>query len=257
MKLKTLLTVAVGFCCMQAMAAQQTTAAPAVAAPVVTVTTPVSAPLPTVTGFTSDKEKISYAIGVDLGANFKAQNIDVNPATLQRGLNDVLSGGKLAMTKEQVAATLIAFQKNMMAKQKALFDAASAKNVQDGAAFLAANKTKPGVKTTASGLQYKVITAGKGVAPKDNDTVTVDYQGTFINGQVFDSSYQRGKPVTFPVSEVIPGWTEMLKLMQPGETVEAYVPANLAYGERGMGNVIGPNQTLIFKIHLISVKQAG
>jgi FKBP-type peptidyl-prolyl cis-trans isomerase FklB len=256
MKLKTLLIAALGFCSVQAMAAQ-TAAKPAAAPAAQQTAAPTTVALPAIPGFTTDKEKISYAIGVDLGANFKAQNIDINPATLQRGLNDMISGGKLAMTKEQVAATLMAFQKNMMAKQKAVFDAMSAKNLQDGAAFLAANKTKTGVVTTASGLQYKVVTPGKGDAPKDNDTVTVDYQGTFINGQVFDSSYKRGKPVTFPVSEVIPGWTEALKLMQPGEVVEIYVPANLAYGERGMGNVIGPNQTLVFKIHLISVKKAS
>lgn len=277
MKLRIPLAIVLGLCCAQVYAADQTTttttaqtpaaatttvtttpAAKPATAPTVTVTTTApTTPLPTVTGFTSDKEKISYAIGVDLGANFKAQGIDVNPATLQRGLNDMLTNGKLAMTKEQVAATLIAFQKNMMAKQKAAFDAMSAVNQQQGAAFLAANKTKPGVKTTASGLQYKVDTAGTGAAPVDNDTVTVDYQGSFTNGKVFDSSYQRGKPVTFPVSEVIPGWTEALKLMQPGAVYEVYVPANLAYGARGMGGVIGPNQTLVFKIHLISVKKAA
>lgn len=290
MKLRTLLAAAVSFCCLQAVAADQTSAAPqpnpataqtanaqpattaatqstaqtTTAQPAATTTTttttanaPTMLPLPVVPGFTTDKEKLSYAIGVDLGANFKAQNIDINPATLQRGINDMLSGGKLAMTKEQVAATLITFQKNMIAKQKAVFDTASAKNLQEGNTFLTANKTKPGVKTTASGLQYKVITPGNGASPTDSDVVTVDYQGNFLNGQVFDSSYKRGKPVTFPVSEVIPGWTETLKLMQPGETVEVYVPANLAYGERGLGNAIGPNQTLIFKIHLISIKKAG
>ncbi len=256
MKLRTLLVAAIGFCCVQAMAAPQPAANAAPAQPAAAAA-PAIVALPAVPGFTTDKEKISYAIGVDLGANFKAQNIDIDAATLQRGLNDMLSGGKLVMTKEQVAATLMAFQKNMMAKQKMVFDAANAKNLQAGVAFLAANKTKPGVVTTASGLQYKVVTMGKGAIPKDNDTVTVDYQGTFINGQTFDSSYQRGKPVTFPVSEVIPGWTEVLKLMKTGETAEVYVPANLAYGERGMGNVIGPNQTLIFKIHLIAVKKAA
>lgn len=262
MKLRTLLAAAVSFCCVQAMAADQTSTQPSatkpvVAQPVAAVKAPAVLPLPVVAGFTNDKEKLSYAIGVDLGANFKAQGIEIDPATLQRGINDILTNSKLSMTKEQVAATLIAFQKNMMVKQKAVFDAAGAKNLQEGNAFLAANKTKPGVKTTASGLQYKIVTPGTGTSPVDNDIVTVDYQGNFINGQVFDSSYKRGKPVTFPVSEVIPGWTEVLKLMQPGETVEAYVPASLAYGERGLGNAIGPNQALIFKIHLISVKKGS
>jgi FKBP-type peptidyl-prolyl cis-trans isomerase FklB len=250
---------------MQAMAAETTTqaAAPTVASAQPASTTTVAAskpqatvPLPAIPGFTSDKDKISYAIGVDLGANFKAQGLDIDSANLARGIKDIQAGGALAMTKDQVAATLITFQKNVLAKQKALFDAMSLKNQQEGNAFLAANKTKPGVVTTASGLQYKIITPGTGTAPVDSDIVTVDYAGSFINGKMFDSSYQRGKPVTFPVSEVIPGWTEALKLMQPGATFEIYLPANLAYGARGLGNAIGPNSTLTFKIHLISVKKA-
>jgi FKBP-type peptidyl-prolyl cis-trans isomerase FklB len=280
MKLRIPLAIALGLCCAQVHAADQTKSAaaqPATTAVTVQTTTqpatatqpetttvtvakptaPAAAAMPAIPGFATDKEKISYAIGIDLGANFKAQGIDVDPATLQRGIQDILAGGKLAMTKEQVAAIFIAFRKNMEAKQKAAFEVASAQNLQEGTAFLAANKTKPGVTTTASGLQYKVITPGKGASPVDKDIVTVDYTGTFINGKVFDSSYQHGKPVSFPVTDVIAGWTEALKLMHPGETVEIYVPAKLAYGERGMPGAIGPNQTLVFKIHLISVKKAG
>lgn len=124
-----------------------------------------------------------------------------------------------------------------------------------GAAFLATNKTKPGVVTLPDGLQYKIITEGKGPKPSDMDTVVVDYEGKLIDGTEFDSSYKRGEPATFPVSGVIPGWTEALKLMRAGSTWELYIPANLAYGEQGAPPVIGPNQTLIFKVHLIEVKK--
>lgn len=235
-----------------------TTQAANVATPAPAATTSATGTgMPAVAGLTTDKQKISYSIGVDLGANFKTQGIDIDPATLVRGLTDALTGGTMLMTKEQVGATLVAFQKDMVAKQKAAQAAASAKNLQEGNAFLAANKTKSGIITTADGLQYRVVNAGKGTPPGDNDVVTVDYTGSFINGNVFDSSYQHGKPVTFPVSEVIKGWTQALKLMPPGALYEIYVPATLAYGEQGIPNVIGPNQTLIFKIHLISVKKAG
>lgn len=232
---------------------QQATSTPTTVKPTIQVT---KVSYPDVPGFNTDKEKTSYSIGVDLGMNFKASNIDVDPAMIARGLQDTFSGS-LKMTKEQVAATLMAFQGEIMAKKKASFEVAKVKNLQEGKDFLDANKSKPGVKTTGSGLQYKVISEGNGTSPTDTDVVTVDYSGTFLNGKVFDSSYQRGKSVTFPVSEVIHGWTEALKLMKPGATFEIYVPSNLAYGETGFGTVIGPNQTLIFKIHLVSVKKAG
>lgn len=204
-----------------------------------------------------DMGKVSYSIGVDLGENFKSQGINIDPNMFQKGLMDGYTNGKLVMTKQEMNDVLVAFQKQMQAKQQAQLAAVSDKNDKDGQAFLAANKAKQGIVTTASGLQYKVITAGTGAAPKDSDTVTVDYEGKFLNGQVFDSSYQRGKPVTFPVSEVIPGWVEALKLMQPGATYEIYVPSQLAYGDHGLGNVIGPKQTLMFKVHLISIKPAA
>lgn len=204
-----------------------------------------------------DKGKLSYSIGVDLGENFKTQGIEIDPEMMVKGMKDATAGSKLMLTKQEMTATLIAFQKQLIAKQQASLTAASAKNEQEGKAYTDANKNKPGVVTTTSGLQYKVVAPGTGAHPADTDVVTVDYSGSFINGQVFDSSYKRGKPVTFPVSEVIPGWVEVIKLMQPGATYEVVVPYNLAYGERGLGNVIGPKQTLLFKIHLISVKPAG
>lgn len=204
-----------------------------------------------------DKSKLSYSIGVDLGENFKTQGIEIDPAMLVKGMNDGISGNKLMITKQEMAATLVAFQKQLIAKQQAIQAASSSKNEQEGKTFIEANKAKPGVITTSSGLQYKVVTPGTGAHPADTDVVTVEYAGSFINGQVFDSSYKRGKPVTFPVSEVIPGWVEAIKLMQPGSTFEVVVPPNLAYGDRGLGNVIGPKQTLLFKIHLLSVKPAS
>jgi len=204
-----------------------------------------------------DLGKASYSIGVDLGENFKSQGIDVNADMLVKGLRDAITGNKLMMSKDEMSATLIALQKQLVAKQQAALAAITAKNELEGKTFMDANKTKPGVVTTASGLQYKVITPGSGAHPADSDIVTVDYSGSFLNGDVFDSSYKRGKPVTFPVSEVIPGWVEAIKLMQPGATYEVVIPSSLAYGDHGLGNVIGPKKTLLFKIHLISVKPAS
>lgn len=132
---------------------------------------------------------------------------------------------------------------------------AATDNQSKSDAFLAENKKKPGVKTLADGLQYKVIKEGHGAQPTDSDTVVVDYAGTLIDGTEFDSSYKRGQPATFPVGGVIPGWTEALKLMKAGSTWELYIPASLAYGDQGVPPVIGPNQALIFKVHLIDVKK--
>jgi len=259
MKLPIIVAVGLTLLSLQALAAEPAkapaAAAPAAATPAATAAAPAALNLPNVPGLTTDKDKISYSIGMDLGNNFKNHGIDVDAATLARGIKDAQNGNTL-MTKEQVSATLDAFQKQFMAKQKAAFMSESTKNLKEGNDFLAANKTKPGVVTTASGLQYKVVTPGNGDKPGDNDTVTVDYEGKLINGKVFDSSYQRGKPVSFPVADVIHGWTEALKLMQTGSTYEIYVPPTLAYGAQGMPGAIGPNQTLIFKIHLISIKKA-
>jgi FKBP-type peptidyl-prolyl cis-trans isomerase FklB len=130
-------------------------------------------------------------------------------------------------------------------------------NLKAGQAFLEANKTQPGVTTLADGLQYKVLEQGSGPKPTKSDMVTVDYEGKLINGQVFDSSYQRGQPITFPLSAVIPGWQEALQLMNAGATYELFIPAQLAYGERGAPGAIGPNEALVFKVHLIAVKKAG
>lgn len=262
MKLRTLTALGIGFLYAQlGLAATPTDTATTVTtttpATQITTTTPTTTGQPANLNLATDKEKISYSIGVDLGSNFKNQNIDIDPNLLARGLQDSMNGSPLLLTQQQMGDTLMAFQKQLIAKKQATFAASSTTNKTEGDTFLASNKTKPGVVTTPSGLQYKVITKGNGQAPTDNDVVTVDYSGNFINGKEFDSSYKRGKPVVFPVSQVIAGWTEALKLMQPGATYEIFVPPTLAYGATGFGNAIGPNQTLIFKIHLISVKPAG
>jgi len=254
MKLPAIAAIGIGILLSQPSFAAQTAGQPATQPNAAVHPTPLQ-PNSQPVALNTEQDKVSYSIGVDLGQNFKSQGIEINSALLAKGLQDGLSGQTPMLTKQQMVDTLMAFQKQLMTKRQAEFKGLAEKNKQEGTAFLAANKTKPGVVTTASGLQYKVIDAGKGVSPTDKDIVTVDYSGNFINGKVFDSSYERKQPATFPVSEVIPGWTEVLKLMKPGATYEIVVPSNLAYGERGFGNAIGPNETLLFKIHLISVKK--
>lgn len=202
----------------------------------------------------NDKDKVSYAIGVDMGVNLKAQAIDINPELLARGLKDAFTNGQILLSQQEISNTLANLQKQIISKHEADFKQQADQNKRAGDAFLQSNKTKPGVVSLPSGLQYKLVTQGNGVQPTDKDTVTVHYTGMLINGQEFDSSYRRGKPAQFPVAEVIAGWSEALRLMKAGTTWEIYVPAHLAYGERGLpGGPIGPNQTLVFKINLISV----
>ncbi|KTD56592.1 macrophage infectivity potentiator [Legionella santicrucis] len=209
------------------------------------------------TSLTTDKDKLSYSIGADLGKNFKNQGIDINPEALAKGMQDGMSGAQLILTEEQMKDVLSKFQKDLMAKRSAEFNKKAEENKAKGDAFLSANKSKPGIVVLPSGLQYKIIDAGTGSKPGKSDTVTVEYTGTLIDGTVFDSTEKAGKPATFQVSQVIPGWTEALQLMPSGSTWEVYVPADLAYGSRSVGGPIGPNETLIFKIHLISVKKAA
>lgn len=203
----------------------------------------------------SDLDKLSYTLGADMGSNFKAQDIKIEPNVFLKGLNDALSGTTLQMKPEEMRKTLQAFQQQLIAKRLQKFKSEAETNKKAGEAFLAANKAKQGVKTLPSGLQYKVLSQGTGPSPAKTDSVTVEYTGTLINGKVFDSSKRAGKPATFKLTQVIPGWTEALQLMKQGATWEIYVPPKLAYGERGIGGPIGPNQTLIFKIHLLSVNK--
>jgi len=200
------------------------------------------------------KDKASYAIGLNVGFNFKRQNVDVNQDAFTAGFKDALSGRKPLMSEQEVRDTMMAFEKDM---QQNLTETAQ-KNAAEAEKFLAANKTKEGVKTTGSGLQYKVLKEGSGAQPKSSDTVTVNYRGTLTDGTEFDSSYKRGQPATFPVSGVIKGWTEALQLMKVGSKLQLFIPANLAYGEQGRPG-IPPSSALIFEVELMDVKspQAG
>jgi FKBP-type peptidyl-prolyl cis-trans isomerase FklB len=198
------------------------------------------------------KDKVSYAIGLNVGLNFKKQNVDLNPDLFAQALKDA-QAGKPQMTTDQVRETMTAFEKDMVEKQKQ----AGEKNRAEGEKYLAENKKKEGVKTTASGLQYKVIKEGSGASPAAADTVTVNYRGTLIDGTEFDSSYKRGEPASFPVSGVIKGWTEALQLMKKGSKYQLFIPSALAYGERGAGGDISPNSTLIFEVELMDIKPAA
>lgn len=202
----------------------------------------------------SEKEKLSYSIGMQIGSDLRRQAIDVEVDLLLRGLKDGFSGAKTLLTEQEVRQVLTAFQKEMVAKQKETAKALGEKNKKEGEAFLAENKKKPGVVTLPSGLQYKVIKAGTGKKPKATDTVKTHYRGTLIDGTEFDSSYRRGEPAIFPVNGVIRGWTEALQLMEEGAKWQLFIPSALAYGERGAGPLIGPHATLIFEVELISVQ---
>lgn len=202
----------------------------------------------------TEKDKLSYTIGADIGENFRKQNINIDVKVLLQGLNDAINEKKLLMSTEQMEHTLQNFQKGMIKKKAEEFKGISQKNKKEGENFLKANKGKKGIKTTKSGLQYKVITQGKGRLPSTKDTVTVNYKGTLLDGTVFDSTEKTGKPVSFKLTEVIKGWTEILQKMKPGARCKVFIPPELAYGERGVGGPIGPNATLIFDIHLVSIK---
>jgi len=202
----------------------------------------------------TDREKISYSIGMDIGGNLKRGSVDVDPDLLATGLKDSYGEGKTLLTEDQARQAIEDFQKTLMAKKAEAMQKVSEKNKADGEKFLAENAKKEGVKSLPSGLQYREITPGKGKSPMAADTVTTHYKGTLIDGTEFDSSYKRGEPATFPVSGVISGWTEALQLMKEGAKWQLFIPSNLAYGEKGAGRDIGPNATLIFEVELISVK---
>lgn len=200
------------------------------------------------------RSKASYALGMNIGNNLRGQMIDVDPDLLARGLKDGLTGGKTLMTEDQMRDALTQFGASVRAKQEEKKKEEGEANKKEGETFLAANKTKEGVVTLPSGLQYKIITQGTGPKPTAADTVVCNYRGTLINGTEFDSSYKRGEPSSFPVSGVIKGWTEALQLMPAGSKWQLFVPPDLAYGERGAGADIGPNATLIFEVELVSIQ---
>ncbi len=203
----------------------------------------------------SQKDKVSYSIGVNIGNNLKRDSIGVNPDLLLQGLLDAgADSSKRLMTDEEVQATMTAFQDSMRNKQMEKTRAAGEKYKAEGEAFLAENAKKPGVVTLPSGLQYRIITEGKGKKPTATSTVTTHYTGKLLDGTEFDSSFKRGQPASFPCNGVIRGWSEALQLMSVGSKWELFIPADLAYGESGAGGVIPPNATLVFEIELLDVK---
>jgi FKBP-type peptidyl-prolyl cis-trans isomerase len=206
----------------------------------------------------TQKDKASYAIGQNVGkglaTNLKRDNVDVNNAVLLRGLRDALTGAKPSMTDDEMKAAMTALQADLKSKREASTQVAGNANKTAGEAFLAANKTKEGVVTLPSGLQYKILKAGDGPKPTAADTVVCNYRGTLIDGKEFDASEKHGGPATFPVSGVIKGWTEALQLMPVGSKWQLYIPSDMAYGASGAGGDIGPNSTLIFDVELVSIK---
>jgi len=196
--------------------------------------------------FRNDEEKLSYILGRQIATSLQSDNLPLNKAILLKSLEEGLNG-KPSLVTAQEAQT---FMRNFMeTRQKTTGE----KNLEAGRDFLEKNKKEAGVVTLPSGLQYKVITEGKGAKPKATDTVTVDYEGTLIDGKIFDSSYKRGQSISFPLNGVIRGWTEALQLMNEGSTWMLYIPENLAYEAQSPSPIIGPHSTLIFKVHLISI----
>ena len=206
------------------------------------------------------KDKVSYGIGLDIGRSFKQQNLagpDVDLDKLRWGIQDAMGGAKPAMSDSQLQETMMNFQKDMMARQDSTNKAKAVENEKAAKAFMEKNGKEPGVITTASGLQYKVVTEGKGKKPDSAATVSVHYTGTLLDGTEFDSSIKRGQPVQFPVGNVIKGWTEALLLMPVGSKWKLFIPPALGYGERGAGKQIGPNSALVFEVELISLGDAA
>jgi FKBP-type peptidyl-prolyl cis-trans isomerase len=202
----------------------------------------------------TQKDKFSYALGMNLGANLHKQSVPVDPNIMARGLKDALAGGKTLLTEEEARAAVTAVQNDMREKQQAKMQVAGDANKKEGEAFLADNKSKEGVVALPSGLQYKVLKEGNGPKPTATDSVVCNYRGTLINGAEFDSSTKHGGPASFPVNGVIKGWTEALQLMPVGSKWQLFVPSDLAYADRGAGGDIGPNATLIFEVELVSIE---
>jgi FKBP-type peptidyl-prolyl cis-trans isomerase len=203
-----------------------------------------------------DKDKTSYAVGMNLGSAIRRDSSDLDVRLIVQGLEDAFANGKTLLTEAEMRATLTRLQAQLKGKQETARTEKAAQARTQGEAFLAENKTKEGVVTLASGLQYKILKKGDGKSPAVSDTVVCHYRGTLIDGTEFDSSYKRNKPATLALNRVIKGWSEALQLMPAGSRWQLFVPPNLAYGERGAGARIGPNTTLIFEIELISIQSA-
>ncbi|MGE5315162.1 MAG: FKBP-type peptidyl-prolyl cis-trans isomerase [Acidobacteriota bacterium] len=211
------------------------------------------------TGLKTQKDKVSYVVGYDLGSkigsDIKKQGLDFSIDAFVRGIKEAISGTKAALPDSEMTSAMMAFQQSLMEKQQTAMKELADKNLKEGQKFLAENAKKDSVKVTASGLQYKMLREGTGAQPTAGDTVVTHYRGSTVDGKVFDESYGRGEPVTFPVSGVIKGWTEALQLMKVGSKYQLFIPSELAYGERGAGQMIGPNSVLIFDVELLEVKK--
>ena len=206
--------------------------------------------------FKTNKEKASYALGINVGSSLHRQSVDIDPDLFAQGLKDAMSGKKPLITEEEGHAALMELQNEVRAQQAQKMKEEGDTNKKNGEAYLAANKAKPGVVTLPSGLQYKILKEGTGPKPTATDTVECNYTGTLINGTEFDSSAKHGGPAKFPVNGVIKGWTEALQLMPAGSKWQLFIPSDLAYGERGTPDgSIGPNSTLVFDVELLSVEQ--
>ena len=204
---------------------------------------------------TTTKEKFSYAVGMNLGGMLRQQPLDIDPKILIRGLQDTLENKTPALTEEEAKAVFVQVQAETRKKEMEKRKEEGAANKKAGEAFLSENKSKPGIVTLPSGLQYKILQEGTGPKPAVSDTVVCNYRGTFLDGKEFDSSYKRGKPATFPVGGVIKGWTEALQLMPVGSKWQLFIPSDLAYGDAGAGKDIPPGSTLTFEVELVSIRQ--
>jgi FKBP-type peptidyl-prolyl cis-trans isomerase len=202
----------------------------------------------------TQKDKLSYAIGMEMGKGVKMQGFDIDLNLMIAGLKDALADAKPLMSEDELNKTIADIQEEIRQKQMQAMEQAAEDNKKAGEAYLAENTKKPGVVTLPDGLQYKVLTAGDGKKPVETDTVMCNYRGTFLDGTEFDSSKEAGKPVPFEIKGIIPGMKEALLLMPTGSKWEVVIPSTLAYGDHGAANVIGPNATLIFEIELVSIK---
>lgn len=201
----------------------------------------------------TDTDKLSYSIGLDMGRNFKKQGTEINAKALAQGVKDFIDGNEACLTEEEIKTTFENFRKKMTEKKGAEAAQAGEKNKKEGEAFLAKKKTEEGVKSTKSGVLYKIIKEGTGKQPTLKSKVRVHYKGTLINGTEFDSSYKRNEPVEFQLGQVIKGWQEGVQLMKEGSKYELYIPSDLAYGKNGAGKDIGPDSTLIFEVELLKI----
>ena len=255
-------TVAAGLMILGSVQAQQTPpASTPKTSPATTLKPPAAKPgssvakKPAVLTLKTQKDKASYAIGLNIGKSMHKDSVDIDPSILLRGLKDGLAGSKPLLTDDEARAAMVTLQSEMRKKQEEKMLVQGEANKKEGETFLADNKTKDGVVTLPSGLQYKILKEGTGPKPVATDTVVCNYKGTLLDNTEFDSSYKRGQPATFPVSGVIKGWTEALQLMPVGSKWQLFIPSELAYGARGgPGGGIGPNATLIFEVELMSVQ---